>query len=69
MQGSEIEHASPQRIGTNLHRKMGNICMLLDYIINCSHEQLIFKKEKGGEKKKGEKEKGGKGKEFMIYIN
>ena len=40
--------------------------MLLDYIINCSHEQLIFKKEKGGEKKKGEKEKGGKGKEFMI---
>ena len=42
--------------------------MLLDYIINCSHERLIFKKEKGGEKKKGEKEKGGKGKEFMIYI-
>ena len=38
----------------------GNICMLLDYIINCSHEQLIFKKEKGGEKRKGKREKGEK---------
>ena len=43
--------------------------MLLDYIINCSCEQLNFKKEKGEEKRKGEKgEKGGKGKECITYM-
>ena len=36
--------------------------------INCSYEQLIFKKEKEGEKKERKKGKGGKGKEFMTYI-
>ena len=39
--------------------------MLLDYIINCSCEQLNFKKEKGEEKRKGEKGKRG-GKEKNV---